>query len=271
MAAELSSFPQFPRLSAPVRHEIWRMAASSSSGPGPSAPGVCIFSETWESARSRKEKAQLIVHEPYNRTLLQTNSEAHDIAMTTPGPTRDYDPATDILYIAQDSFDYFSGGACGFGGPEWVTEIRHLALPLAVSGSGMSLPIALKRLSSLKTLSIVFPAASGTLDCFQEVMIPEDPSMSCLRRLTKAELDAVAIEADYTYGMWAGDFPAQWTRTGSDYLRYNVEGRLNDDCDPNRKGYADVSPLWDARAKRLRIKYVGRCVAPLPVRDKFHL
>ena len=272
--AKMATFQQFPRLPANVRQEIWSIAAASSSPPSSSTPGICIFSETYESMEN-KPTPHLVVHEPHNRALHETNTEAHDIALMTPGPTREYNPETDILYITRDSFHHFTGNACGYGGPEWVSRICHLAIPFSLSESGSWLPIAMTRLASLRTLSLVFPAAGGTADCFQEVVVPgegegEDLARARvrLRVLTRAELEGIMVKADYMYDTWAGAFPVVWEHNGREHLE-GFEGRLDKECAPEARDEDDVSPVWDVKGKRLGIRYEGRCFEVVPERKRF--
>lgn len=276
---KMATFQQFPQLPADIRQQIWSIAAASSSSS--STPGICIFSETYdESMENNPNPPHLPVHEPHNRVLLETNTEAHDIALMSPGPTREYDPDIDTLYITRDSFHHFTGNVCGYGGPEWVSRIRHLAIPFSLSESGSWLPIAMTRLASLKTLSLAFPApaavAGGTVDCFQEVVVPgegegEGEMASArlrLRVLTKGELEGITVKANYMYDTWAGAFPVVWEHNGREHLE-GLEERLDQECAPEAREEGDVSPVWDAKGKRLGIRYEGCCFEVVPERKKF--
>lgn len=230
-------------------------------------PGVCIFSNTRDSRLD--DPSSLVVHELYNRALLARNTEAHDVALMYSGPTRAFDPEIDILCIPKNSFDYFTSTLCvSERRAPWVSNIRHLAIPLSVSDSGLALPLALLRLTSLTTISIVYPAPSGTFDCFQDMAVPAERGVAP-RLLTEQELASITIEADYMYDTWAGAFPVRWTSNGVDYLKM-VETTLNRACRPENSMNGEITSLWDHESRRLKIKYEGRCFKALPVRQKFH-
>ncbi|KAL2126992.1 hypothetical protein VTI74DRAFT_11496 [Chaetomium olivicolor] len=183
------------------------------------------------------------------------------------GPMRAYDPQRDILYITEDSFDYFMGEECGYNGPEWITEIHHLALPFSLLASGSYLRNAMARLSSLETLSIVYPSSPGTFNFNTAVELPADKSTS-LKRMTDEELKGLTIEADYMYGTWMGDFHVRWTDSGLEHME-SLEAGTNRECRPENAG-DQISPLWDHGAQRLRIRWEARCFQPLRVRDRFY-
>ncbi|KAK4038978.1 hypothetical protein C8A01DRAFT_16983 [Parachaetomium inaequale] len=187
----------------------------------------------------------------------------------SPWPTRAYDPERDILFVTNEAFDNFTGSECGYGGPDWVSKIHHLAIGLSMAGSGLSLPIAMARLSSLETLSIVYPGPSGDFN-FSDAVKPPAEKGTPLRCLTEEELGRLTVEANYMYGTWAGDFPVRWAKSGPEHLEM-VEAALDDSCRPENAGDFWQTPLWDHEAKRLGIRYEARCFQPLPTREKFHL
>ncbi|KAK3304745.1 uncharacterized protein B0T15DRAFT_537462 [Chaetomium strumarium] len=257
-SASFEPFSQFP---PDIRQEIWSAAASSPTF----TPGVCFFTATYKKPR---EEPLLIVHEPCNAALLQTNTEAHDIALMSGGPTRAYDPKRDILYISEGSYDNFTMNECGYNGPKWVTRIHHLALPYSKMALSTHLRYALVRLTSLETISIVFPSSPGTFSYSAAVELPADKSTP-LKLMTEEQQKGVIIKADYTYYTWAGDFPVQWTSDGVEYMQAQEAG-MNRECSPESCG-DDVSPLWDHEAKRLGVRWEARCFRPLPARDRVHL
>ncbi|KAK4139252.1 uncharacterized protein C8A04DRAFT_33277 [Dichotomopilus funicola] len=263
---EPSTFTLFSRLPADIRQEIWRIAASEPAY----TPGICFFPAPTAGNTTNHKPGNLTVQEPANINILATNTEAHDIALVSPPITRLYDPAIDILFLRPRSFRHFTGHHCSFGGPAWVTEVRHLALGLSIT---LFLEPAIPRLTSLQTLSVVYPAASGTF-AFDTDVDPDslsngdpDPNNSNfnprsnqplrLRRLTPAELDALTIEADYMYQSGQKSFPIRWTRSGKKHMEM-VERGLNRYCRPEHVGEDRLSPLWDHAANRLGIRYVAR-------------
>ncbi|KAK3693297.1 hypothetical protein B0T22DRAFT_37937 [Podospora appendiculata] len=265
-AAQTGDFAQFSRLPSDIRHEIWRAASSSPAA----TPGVCIFTmakpeHCGPTSHRPAVHAPLVVHEPVNPALLATSTEAYDIAQRSKTPTRAYNPATDILYIPKDGFYNFTGGVCGHLGEPWVADIRHLALALPVADQGLWLPIALLRLASLKTLSIVYPAASGTCGCHDDVLLPADSSTP-LRQLTEEERADLTIVADYEYETHFGTFPIRWRKNADEHLTL-VERELVMNTLPNRRILNEEPvPIWDADARRLALRYQARVFEPLKVK-----
>ncbi|KAK4238380.1 hypothetical protein C8A03DRAFT_33623 [Achaetomium macrosporum] len=204
----------------------------------------CFFTGTYQKPR---EEPRLIVHEPCNAALSQTNTEAHDNAPTSAGPTLTYDPQRHILYITEDSFDDCMGKECGYNGREWATETHHLALPFSLLVSGSYPRNATAWLSSLETLSIVYPSSPGTF------------SFNAARssRMTEEELKGLTIEADYMYGTWMRDFPVRWTKSGLEHME-SAEAGTDRECRLETAG-DQLSPLWDHAAQRLGIRWEARC------------
>ncbi|KAK4176790.1 hypothetical protein QBC36DRAFT_328508 [Triangularia setosa] len=136
---------------------------------------------------------RLVVHQPYNQALLQTNIEAHDVALMSAGSIRDYNPEIDILYMTTSLCFYY------FGRHEstrvWASTAQHMALPLSEAGMWGEIPAYTRepgRLPSLKTILIVFPASSGTFSCFQKMPQSEEQlQCTALRRLTPEELEGI--------------------------------------------------------------------------------
>jgi hypothetical protein len=172
--------------------------------------GVCIFADT---CIEEGKEPLLVVHEPRNPALLGTNTEAHDIALMSPGPTRAYDPERDIVFVTNEAFDNFTNNECRHGGPKWVSKIRHLAIGLSMAywalsraDSSFPLPLSMARLSSLETLSIVYPDPSGEFKFSDAVELPAEKGMP-LRRLTQEELAGLGIEANWMHGTWSDEYP----------------------------------------------------------------
>ncbi|KAK3295225.1 uncharacterized protein B0H64DRAFT_142456 [Chaetomium fimeti] len=248
-------FEPFGRLPAEIRTSIWSAAASLPI----CTPGVCFFAER---DKASEEEPRLLVQEPRNKALLETNTEARDVALMSGGPTRTYDPDRDILYISEDqiAFKHF------INGPEWVTKIRHLAIAFSWTTWGLHISIAMRRLHSLETLSIVWPDSSGTFDFRASVELPADKSAP-LRRLTEEELRGLTIEADFMSSTSTGDFQVQWSESGLENMK-RVEEQMDVYCSPEETG-DHLSPLWDSGANRLRLRYEGRHFQPVPAQAKF--
>jgi hypothetical protein len=244
-----------------------------------STPGVCYFHSTGiisgnGSTPSRCTYDPLIVHEPVNRALLATNTEAYDVAMEASrrAATRPYDPAIDILFITDwASFEHFTGTVCGFNGEEWIERIQHLALPLNRADAGLWLPIAMSRLRSLKTLSVVYPAATGRFNFSASVPLPKDRSTP-LRLMTEAERKGVVIAADYMYGTPFGEFPVQWESDVDQHLEMIEENLVRDTRpsghDEDDEMFGRKPPIWDHKAERLALMYQARVFEPVKLRVK---
>ena len=255
--ASLESVGQLP---PDVRQEIWRAACSMPT----STPGVCFFSVAEHRPR---QEPHLIVHEPRNRDVLGTNTEAHDVSLMSDGPTRAYNPDVDILYVTDDAFYNFTNHECNLEGPEWVTKIRHLAIGLSTSNREPDLRRMLARLFSLETLSVVFQGPSGKFDFMAPIKAPAGKDTP-LRRLTKRELGNVTVNAKYNYDTWAGAFPVHWTHSGPRHMD-TVEEIVNEACCPEN-AYHWLTPLWDDKTRRVGIRYEAKCFEPLPARERFH-
>jgi hypothetical protein len=170
---------------------------------------------------------------------------------------RDYRPATDILYIPTDAFEHFTSDVCGNCAEPWAAHVRHLALSLPKADYGLWLPIALQRLASLETLSLVYPASSGTFDCHDDVPLPTEKGTT-LRMLTDEERAALIIKADYLYETHGGDIPIVWTKNANEHLKM-VEANLVKNSGP--QGWnpgAPLPPRWDKDAGRLDLRYEAR-------------
>ncbi|KAK5654921.1 hypothetical protein OQA88_6677 [Cercophora sp. LCS_1] len=257
---------KFSSLPPDIRQEIWRAASSQPI----STPSVCIltFARPSPNATSRvTTHAPLIVHEPPNPTLLSTNTEAHDIALTT-SATRPYNPSIDILYISKPVFIYFTNVLCGRNTTNsWTSSIRHLALDLAVSDMGLWLPIAMERLPSLEILSVVYPATSGTFSCFQTVEVPTVvDSKTVLRSMSDEERERVMITAEYNYETHGGDIEIEWVKDVNEHLEM-VEEELCGGTNPSWR--SRNVPIWDSEEERLRLRYQGRVFDQLE-RKSYH-
>ncbi|KAH6849598.1 hypothetical protein B0I37DRAFT_369384 [Chaetomium sp. MPI-CAGE-AT-0009] len=254
-------FEPFGRLPPEIRRSVWSAAASLPT----STPGVCFFAERGKASR---EEPRLLVQEPRNKALLETNTEARDVALMSGGPTRTYDPDRDILYISEDqiAFEHFVLNECGVNGPEWVTKIQHLAIAFSWTAWGLHISITMRRLHSLETLSIVWPDSSGTFDFKTSVELPADKSAP-LRRLTEEELRGLTIEADFMRSTSTGDVRVQWSESGLENMK-RVEKQLDVYCGLEEAGDR-LSAVWDSGANRLRLRYEGRYFQPVPPQAKF--
>ncbi|KAK3901279.1 hypothetical protein C8A05DRAFT_16513 [Staphylotrichum tortipilum] len=191
--------------------------------------------------------------------------------MTDP-PTRPYNPETDILCItASDAFENFtSNECCRYKPHEWVTKVRHLAISLSLVNRAQYCLTqgALVRLTSLQTLSVIYPATPGTFD-YATVVGPPADRATPLRRLTEEELGSLTIQADYMYNTWAGDYPVRWSCTGTEHARW-LEETLDKDCCPKNASFWGLSPLWDYENDRIALQYTAMCFQALPTREKFN-
>ncbi|KAK0671348.1 hypothetical protein QBC41DRAFT_316019 [Cercophora samala] len=216
-------FKAFPRLPADIRQEIWTSAASTAGSDfsGSPTPRISFFTEQHMSRDNKNiSPPRLVVQEPYNQALLRTNTEAHDVALMSAGPIRDYNPETDILYMTtSNAFCYFTRHeSCQI----WASKVQHIALPLGQAGVWGEIPAYTRepgRLPALKTISIVFPASSGTFSCFQPMEQPDEQLQKmALRQLTDAELAEITVKSQFDYSTWAGDLPFNYSNTGTEYL-----------------------------------------------------
>jgi len=264
-----TTFTVFPLLPADIRHHIWRIAASTPS----SIPGVCIL--TLDPAKPPpvplrpvlvKRHLPLITYELRNPSLLLTNTEAYDITISTPQPTRDFNPSLDILYISGplDAFDYFTSDISLFhnGAVPWLSQVAHLAISLEDSDRGSRLPNALESLPSLKTLSIVYPGPEGEweYDCHNAEAAalphPDSPewNLLVLRKMNEEETrEKCVIWADYLYETNYQDFQIQWEKTAHDHLAMTVD-TLTSEC--RRKELA----LWEDEEEKKKLKLEFRAV-----------
>ena len=200
----------------------------------------------------------MVVHEPVNLNLLATNTEAHDISIQSGGGTREYDPARDVIYLGSwDTLQYFTSVCCGRAPEPWVADVRHLALSLDMSDSGLWLPIALCNLPLLETLSVVYPAASGTFDCHDTVPLPANPA-TALDLLTDEERAELTVNADYLYETHGSDIRIVWTKNADEHLKI-VEDNLVRDADWR----GTRPPIWDHARGRLKLKYQAKVFRPL--------
>ncbi len=194
------------------------------------------------------------------------------MALMTDPPTRPFNPETDILCItSSDAFEYFIGHeCCPRDNHKWVTKIRHLAIGLSLVYTAQHQlgQRALVRLSSLQTISIVYPATSGTLEFRTEVQPPADRATP-IRPMTEEEMSSLTIEADYMYNTWAGDFPVRWSSKVQEHVK-SLERALDQDCRPSNSPSWGLSPLWDHDANRIALRYRATCFQPLPARERFN-
>ncbi|KXJ86407.1 hypothetical protein Micbo1qcDRAFT_179941 [Microdochium bolleyi] len=81
-----------------------------------------------------------------------------------PLPSRDFNPATDILYIDRQK-RHGDGSTIVFylgDRTQWVRHIRHIALPFSLILDIARQPALLRHLVSLEKISLVFPVTSTT-------------------------------------------------------------------------------------------------------------
>ncbi|KAK4195344.1 hypothetical protein QBC40DRAFT_289197 [Triangularia verruculosa] len=260
-------FTLFTHLPADIRQEVWAIAASSADTvpPGSSTPGVCFYTEEYKIGDDQDTPPRLVVHEPYNKGLLKTNTEAHDIALMSKGPMRAYNCEIDILYMTTSlSWDRFLYDESSL---PLRLKARHIALPLSAAGIWGEVPGYTRRpgqLPSLKTISIVFPGSSGTFSC-SEGMRKSDKTLQrmALRRLAPEELDGITIKSQFTYNTWAGDYSVDSSSTGPEYLKdYEVALKRQAESEGFDDGYS-----FDAKTM---IRWEARCFEAWPSRKKFY-
>jgi hypothetical protein len=254
-------FPLFSRLPPELRHQIWRIAASSP----PSSP----TSQALILAPNASDSGQ-IVHEPHNPSLLATNTEARQVTLTTPRPTRPFNPAIDILYVPRQSLASFSAAVLRpWPWPDWAS-VHHLALPSTDLYRVLASPDFLRGLWRLRTLSVVYPASSGTVDYFQEVVVPEAEKEGSvyLRLLNDDELAGITVQAEYMQESRVGRLPIRWTRNGVEYLGW-AKATLD-----RTQGQLSAFPVIlkdEVRVAGVGGCYKGRCFEVLPVPQRFDM
>lgn len=250
------AFSLFRQLPPELRREIWETALESSSPD----KEICVFA----CAKPQQDGTllkPLSVHQAYS-PLLAACGEARDTALEswTPGG-RDFDPASDILYIGGDVFNVFTSKLCfpGVERPEWVGRIRHLALDLRVARAGLWLPMSLEHLPCLETVSVVFPRAEGAMDVHASAEVPNSGGERHVetRVLGRSETDAMTIEADYLFETYMGEHPVQWKKSATEYMQEIVSG-LRRDVAINAE---NLPACWDKENKQLLLNFEARCFA----------
>ncbi|KAK4182688.1 hypothetical protein QBC35DRAFT_342301, partial [Podospora australis] len=148
-----------------VRQEIWKLAAQAP------VEGICFYTGAYRYLEAPK------VQQPFNLSLMLTCSESYDIVVKTGRiPRRDFDPDVDIFWITNHSalstfFQMTGGKIKGWRRtaidptvlPEWIPNMKHLAISLPQTDwtyydpNNDQIIHCLGRLTSLKTLTVVFP------------------------------------------------------------------------------------------------------------------
>ncbi|KAH8894518.1 hypothetical protein GQ53DRAFT_820898 [Thozetella sp. PMI_491] len=247
-----NQFKPFPSLPAELRHEIWRMVAAETP-----VSSVCILTLVSSDSPRGQKHEPLVVHEPRNKALMSTSHESREITLKV-HPTRKYNPETDILYLNTEGFRYFTDNLLGRCHLPWANKVRHLAINMSTASIGaLALPHAMEYLTSLQTLSVVYPKASGQVDCFAEVPLPKEPG-AALRQFTEEEMKNFTITANYTYDTWHSAIPIKWKASAEDHLK-SEEVSLNHQCSPGNA--SQVPKIWDHDNKRLRLTYKALCFA----------
>ncbi|KAG7289152.1 hypothetical protein NEMBOFW57_005515 [Staphylotrichum longicolle] len=128
------------------------------------------------------------------------------MALRSGGTTRAYNPETDIVYIPDKFFDHFMNRVRNHDASALTNKIRHVAISFTHTTIHVGFARDLACISSLETVSVVYPGPTGTFKHNTAVEIPADRGTP-LRRLTEEELGRITINADYIYRTWAGDCP----------------------------------------------------------------
>ena len=245
-------FEQFSQLPVELRDIIWEMAAQETS-----TPAVCILTVTPRTNETAAQHKPLMVHAPHNEDVAASCHRARDVALKLSPLTREYNPETDILYLDDEAFEYFTGELCGRCALPWASSVRHLAINLADAERGLHLPYAIAHMKDLETLAIVYPKTSGEVDCFARVPRPGKDG-SFLRILTPWEMNALSVTADYVYDTWHSPIPVKWRLSAQGHVGY-VETQLKQRCRPGNAN--PVPSLWDYKNARLHLTYRAMCFA----------
>ncbi|KAH8892813.1 hypothetical protein GQ53DRAFT_120527 [Thozetella sp. PMI_491] len=241
-----AKFEFFPLLPREIRDEIWRAAWVMTDSPGRDR-GTCLLPANCTGAR--------VVYDARHLALLATCREARAIARKA-GCRRAYDPKNDVLYIPTAAYDTFVGEICGGEGGAWVSEVRHIAVPLPRTADAFSLAQGLVDLNSLESVSVVYPMNKGLVDCFWDVIVPRKDAS--LRKLTPEEVESIKIRADYDFDTLAypGVIGIAWRRTAEEHLDSFYE-RLSSSSRPSLNG--GIAPaMWDYMAHRLNLRLEAR-------------
>ncbi|KAF4956235.1 hypothetical protein FSARC_11634 [Fusarium sarcochroum] len=236
-------FKPFPRLPLELRLKIWDLALASAR----SGQGVCILPPDYKSGSI----AELVVENPYT-SLLGVSADARRVALKKLPWSRKYDPDTDILFVDKHSFYKF----CDMCSDDsWPSLVHHLALALSATDRGLWLPIAMKYMPSLKSISVVYPKTTGISDVSDDVIPPTEEYMG-LRKLTEDEMETYKIYADYLYETHFGDMPIIWTKTASEHVHsVRVEMTIS-----SREYHV---PCWDEETESLDLLFEARCFKTL--------
>ncbi|KAJ4268991.1 hypothetical protein NW762_003063 [Fusarium torreyae] len=236
-------FKGFPRLPLELRLKIWDLSLASTS----SSQGVCVLPPDYTS----ESVAQLLVQNPYT-SLLGVSTEARRVALKKVPWSRSYDPERDILFVDKHSFYKFCDMCSS---DKWPSLVQHLALALSVTDRGLWLPIAMKYMPALKSISVVCPKTTGISDVSDDVIPPTEAYVG-LKKLTEDEMVTFKIHADYLYETHFGDMPIIWTKTAAEYVHY-----VRVEMTRSSREYHLAS--WDERTQSLKLLFEARCFKTL--------
>ncbi|KAM5385714.1 hypothetical protein ACJZ2D_000913 [Fusarium nematophilum] len=263
------AFKPFPRLPFDLRHKIWQCALDRPVDQ----PGVCVLSQC---INSKGKVTPLMVRIPYS-PLMATCREAREVATKslpmaqnprsssriasafqprrsqidrTHTFTRKFNPQTDVLYVGVDVFDRFCDECIRHQWPRRL-GIRHIALELARAEWGIAFPMAMRYLPELKTLSVVYPQATGQVDREAEVPLPS-ARHQVLRKFTEDEMDTFKIDADYLFEMHGGDWHIVWNKTAREHLKLVRDLIIRFVPDEKPK-------CWDEKTRTLNLNIEARC------------
>lgn len=172
----------------------------------------------------------------------------------TPG-TRPYDPEKDMLYLDSDSFYSFCQ-ACGR--TDWPSATKHLALALPVTDRGAWLPIAMRYLPQMESISIVLPTCkvNGEIDRLEPVKLPKSTSR-VLRSLTDEESDNVRVTADFWAEVMGNRLEPEWvhfvwTKSLGDFVE-----SVREELTLSARG--EKPPFWNYETDSLGLKFEVVC------------
>ncbi|KAH8680682.1 hypothetical protein BX600DRAFT_504442 [Xylariales sp. PMI_506] len=225
---EIPELALFPRLSTKLRLKIWHAYFDN---PPFSPASFCMITTVGT------DRSPFSISRPAALPLLETCRESRQVALE-----HSFNPAADVLYLGNDGLEPWSDEFMHC--QELSPQIQHLAIAMAhCDHPSAALFYALQWLSGLKTISVVFPRASGHFNYRAAVPYPPTTTVTTwtranhrsrsssevlLRKLLPAEENAIRVSADYQINDWYMDnVPAdkreefcrvRWSRTGTEFV-----------------------------------------------------
>ncbi|KAK3985400.1 hypothetical protein QBC44DRAFT_404522 [Cladorrhinum sp. PSN332] len=280
-------FTLFPNLPADVRQEIWRIAALEP----PSSPAICHLSILLrvndDGLDLDASPPRLVIQPAPNRALLATNTEAHDIALMSPRPPRDFNPATDVLYIdSPRTWDTFLAKRRDLRWHETVVHclrnVRHIALSMQCAALELWVPeqerpIPLGELDLLTKISIVYPKPSefGSSTWWNDVTTPQGDAT--LRLLTDAEraksrLSGLMVPSGLPMGVdeHLGALEISLIKLCQSHGERRHGGVSFSSTWHSYTCICRKRTMWDRKAGKLNLKFEATCFNPVDFKRTFH-